>query len=184
MRKIHMKGAWRWLVAAGAVFVPATVLGAMTIPHTFTAGTPIKAAEMNENFAAIEEELDKKQEKPASGAFMTSATGNSGYVAATCDTGGCDRSMTFNSTGQLNTVTRQSVGNYKVSLPGLGVACQGICLALTGIPQVTAFGNNSHYCKVKNWVTVNADGTAHVDVACYNASGTAVDSNFTLLYVN
>jgi len=49
---------WRWLVALGAVFVPAVVTGAVTVPHTFSSGTPIHAAEVNENFEALRAKLD------------------------------------------------------------------------------------------------------------------------------
>lgn len=58
MRSTEFEKSWRWLVAAGAVFVPATVMGALTIPHSFTPNTPIKAAQMNENFAAVKAEID------------------------------------------------------------------------------------------------------------------------------
>jgi hypothetical protein len=49
-----LKTSWKWLVACGAIFVPSTLLAALTVPHTFTAGTPSKAAQVNENFAEVE----------------------------------------------------------------------------------------------------------------------------------
>jgi type VI protein secretion system component Hcp len=49
---------WRWLVAVGAVFVPAAVMGASTLPFTFSSGTPIRAAEVNANFEALQAKLD------------------------------------------------------------------------------------------------------------------------------
>jgi type VI protein secretion system component Hcp len=49
---------WRWLVALGAVFVPAAVMGAGTLPFTFSSGTPIRAAEVNANFDALQTKLD------------------------------------------------------------------------------------------------------------------------------
>ena len=49
---------WRWLVAVGAVFVPAAVMGASTLPFTFSSGTPIRAAEVNANFDALQTKLD------------------------------------------------------------------------------------------------------------------------------
>jgi hypothetical protein len=39
--------------ALGAVLVPAVVTAALTLPNTFTAGTVIKSADMNANFAAV-----------------------------------------------------------------------------------------------------------------------------------
>jgi hypothetical protein len=44
---------WHWLGALGAVLVPAIVTAALTLPNTFTAGTVIKAADVNANFAAV-----------------------------------------------------------------------------------------------------------------------------------
>ena len=49
---------WRWLVALGAVFVPGIVSGALSLPFTFSAGTPIKAADVNANFEALRARLD------------------------------------------------------------------------------------------------------------------------------
>jgi type VI protein secretion system component Hcp len=49
---------WRWLVAAGAVFVPGIVSGALSLPFTFKAGDPIRAADVNANFAALQTRLD------------------------------------------------------------------------------------------------------------------------------
>ena len=56
--KFRIEKNWRWLVALGAMLVPGIVAGAFELPHTFKAGTPIKASEMNENFAAIAAKLD------------------------------------------------------------------------------------------------------------------------------
>jgi type VI protein secretion system component Hcp len=49
---------WRWLVALGAVFVPAAVTGAVALPFSFSSGTPIRAAEVNANFDALRARLD------------------------------------------------------------------------------------------------------------------------------
>ena len=53
---------WRWLVALGAVFVPTAVMGAGTLPFSFSAGTPIRAAEVNANFDALKARLDTLEE--------------------------------------------------------------------------------------------------------------------------
>jgi hypothetical protein len=50
--------SWRWLVALGAVFVPAVALGSLTLPYTFVSGTAIKAAEVNANFTAVKTNVD------------------------------------------------------------------------------------------------------------------------------
>jgi hypothetical protein len=43
----------RWLGVLTAVLVPAIATAALTIPNTFTAGTVIKSADVNANFAAV-----------------------------------------------------------------------------------------------------------------------------------
>jgi len=56
--KFRMQNHWRWLVALGAVFVPAVVSGAIELPFTFKSGGAIKASEVNANFAALAAKLD------------------------------------------------------------------------------------------------------------------------------
>jgi hypothetical protein len=43
----------RWLGVMAAVLVPAIATAALTIPNTFSAGTVIKSADVNANFAAV-----------------------------------------------------------------------------------------------------------------------------------
>lgn len=62
--KFRIERNWRWLVALGAMLVPGIVAGAIELPHTFKAGTPIKASEMNENFAALAAKLDATSAPP------------------------------------------------------------------------------------------------------------------------
>ena len=50
---LKRRSTWHWLGALGAVLVPAVVTAALTLPNTFTAGTVIKSADMNANFAAV-----------------------------------------------------------------------------------------------------------------------------------
>lgn len=54
----RIQKSWRWLVAATAVFVPGIVSGALALPFTFSAGTAIKAADVNANFEALRARLD------------------------------------------------------------------------------------------------------------------------------
>jgi hypothetical protein len=49
---------WRWGVALAAVFVPGIATGALTLPHMFTAGAPIRAADVNANFDAVRQKSD------------------------------------------------------------------------------------------------------------------------------
>ncbi len=56
--KFRIRNSWRWLVALGAVFVPAVVTGALELPFTFKTGGAIKASEVNANFAALAGKID------------------------------------------------------------------------------------------------------------------------------
>jgi type VI protein secretion system component Hcp len=56
--KFRIRNSWRWLVALGAIFVPAVVTGALELPFTFKAGGAIKASEVNANFAALADKID------------------------------------------------------------------------------------------------------------------------------
>jgi type VI protein secretion system component Hcp len=54
----RMRQSWRWLVALGAMLVPAVVTGALELPFTFEAGNAIKASEVNANFQALAAKID------------------------------------------------------------------------------------------------------------------------------
>jgi hypothetical protein len=58
------KRHWRLLGILGALFVPAAALAAVTIPFTFAPSTPIRASEVNANFAALKEAVDNLQNFP------------------------------------------------------------------------------------------------------------------------
>jgi hypothetical protein len=49
---------WRWPIALAAVFVPGIATGALTLPHVFIPGTPIRSAEVNANFDAVRQKSD------------------------------------------------------------------------------------------------------------------------------
>lgn len=65
---------WRWLVAAGAVFVPGIVSGALSLPFTFKAGDPIRAADVNANFAALQSRLDALSATPSTSSVVGTLT--------------------------------------------------------------------------------------------------------------
>jgi hypothetical protein len=77
-----------------------------------------------------------------------------------------------NSTGALNTVTRYGVGFYRVDMPGL--------TDVGGTVDVTAHGDDSSTCKVLSWGPLG-NGQS-VNVTCFDASGSPVDTPFTVLY--
>jgi hypothetical protein len=82
----------------------------------------------------------------------------------------------FNSTGATNTITRSAVGNYTVIMPGLGAVPAGHV-------KVTAYGaGDSNACKVASWLE-NA-GARTINVLCFNAAGSPVDTYYTVTYVH
>jgi len=82
----------------------------------------------------------------------------------------------FNSTGATNTVTRSGVGNYLVSMPGLGAAPAGHV-------KVTAYGTgDASACKVGYWT--ESAGARLINILCYDPAGNPVDTYYTVTYVN
>jgi hypothetical protein len=61
----RVRSRWKWLVALGAVFVPAISLGTVVLPTTFTSGAVLKADDLNANFAALKASVEQLQaQKP------------------------------------------------------------------------------------------------------------------------
>ena len=84
--------------------------------------------------------------------------------------------FSFNSTGGAINITRSGVGTYAVRFNGLGGgAVSG------GNVLVTSYGSGSGTCKVASWSSSGADFTANV--RCFNSTGTAADSMFTVRVV-
>jgi hypothetical protein len=70
------------------------------------------------------------------------------------------------------TVRRSSVGHYAVQIPTLAATGSNV--------KVTAYGSSSESCKVVSWFA-SGSGT-EADVACFNASGVAVDTRYVIVY--
>ncbi|WP_437486818.1 hypothetical protein WME75_04595 [Sorangium sp. So ce1014] len=81
-----------------------------------------------------------------------------------------DLTHQFNSSGVNNTIVRQGVGRYAVTLPGQ--------TAVGGTVEVTAYGPDSDHCKVAGWGQ-SGDDTA-VNVRCFDSAGALADGRFTL----
>lgn len=80
--------------------------------------------------------------------------------------------LSYNSTGGVNTVHREKRGRYVVNLPGL--------TTVGGTVIVSAYGPNPARCKISDWGQ-DTDGT-HAGVYCFNEKGVADDAQFTLVY--
>jgi hypothetical protein len=76
----------------------------------------------------------------------------------------------YNATGARNTITRNDVGQYVATFPGVDLN--------GGSVEVTAYGWGSEYCKVAGW------GSNAVWVNCFNNDGTPADTYFTLNFTD
>ena len=77
----------------------------------------------------------------------------------------------LNPGGGAVTASRASAGVYTVVFPNSEIGPEWSV-------QATAYGANANYCNVASW------GGSGVSVNCYNASGAAADSPFTVLAVS
>jgi hypothetical protein len=192
-----LRNSWKWLIALGAVFVPSSVLGTVTIPYQFSSTGKIDPAQLNGDFAAVKTfvdgletringlqtalnakadktQLTAKADKPSAGAFTPTRGGKIAYamIGAGCFQAAlntsCAANNAFSPTGAAVTVKRTTVGVYEVTLPGVNMPAGNV--------QVTAVGLTNNWCKAEMWTS------SMVRVACYNPRG-AVDATFTVLAV-
>ncbi len=84
-----------------------------------------------------------------------------------------DAFYAYNNSGTPPHIIRNGTGQYSVVFPGLH-ASYGFS---EGNVQVTARGTTADYCKLAGW-----SGDV-VSVACFDAAGNPVDSQYTVLYV-
>ncbi len=80
----------------------------------------------------------------------------------------------YNSSGKGITITRPNTGNYSVKCEGIGGDGKS-----GGHVQVTAYGFDTHSCKIRYWSSFGKDFVANV--ACYSEDGASKDSRFTIL---
>jgi subtilisin len=79
----------------------------------------------------------------------------------------------YNSSGQGISITRSGTGSYSVRCDGIGGDGKA-----GGHVQVTAYGFDTHSCKVRYWSSYGKDFVANV--ACYAVNGGARDARFTI----
>jgi hypothetical protein len=92
----------------------------------------------------------------------------------------------WNSTGYRNTLTKLGTGLYQARLEGLGMGFDGLGNFAGGTVQVTS-NNRLRHCKVEQWNTAPDRGPRNtvdklIRVRCFDTSGRAADSNFSLVY--
>lgn len=151
-------GATLALAALGMVAL------AVAIPNTFAAGDVISAAKMNANFTAVKTAVDALEAK-------VSLPGREGYYAYAWVSGAGAPSAIYasNPAGTIN-VTTSATGVYEVTFGGTHPEIRSV--------QITSYGSNSNYCKVRTW------NPSAVTVLCYTAGGAAVNNDFTITVAN
>jgi hypothetical protein len=82
-------------------------------------------------------------------------------------------SYQWNANGSLSTVSWGGTGVYYASLTGLSTVYPSSV-------QVTAYGEDSAYCKVSSWGA--GGGNVNVTVRCFAANGQPANSRFTLSF--
>ncbi len=134
----------------GMLVVPIAVLGfavvyasSVTIPNTFTAGTPAVAAQVNANFAAVKTAVDDNDTRITaleSAAGPTSQGQVRGYVFFS---GAGAVGNSFMTTGGTPTVTRTAVGDYTITWPGEAFLFSSDPTAITLLATVGSANGNS-----------------------------------------
>jgi hypothetical protein len=127
----------------------------------------------------------------ADGQSILSNGNASGYVASTNPTPAGTytppAATNYNSTGPLNTVTRNSTGSYTVTMPGLGSQTPGILPTDRGTVHVTATTAAAKRCEVTSYTSPIGVPPANpiplnVAVTCTTAAGALTDSKFVLQF--
>ena len=163
-----------------ALIVPVGIWAAtISLPHTFTAGTPAVASEVNTNFTTLETAVNNLDGRinTLENFALTSAAGQIGYAASNNLGGLLD---SFNSTNPIGGVSEvyNGTGWYEVAFDGIN--CEDGTGNPTGVAIATAqqFGE---FC-ITGVVGVTA-GSCEVVVRCFDDTGAAADSFFNLLLI-
>ncbi len=179
-RLVKVLGKRKMLRTLGvlAVFVPLILWAApITTPNTFTAGTVVSAAQMNDNFTAVTNgvnALDTRVTALEAKMSPPTAAGVFAYVGTSVADGAITK--TFNSKGGTNSFTG-SGGAYTVTLGGIDCGAS----TGTGIAIAQAAGASGISCRVNgDWGNVGSD--CRVFVGCFSTAGSLTATPFSLIY--
>lgn len=116
---------------------------------------------------------------PGTASADTGPVRGAGYVWADNPTAASytpapDYQMNSTGTTTRNTITRISTGRYSVRFTRLGV--------LGGVAHATAYGTDTHTCKIEGWSPSGAD--QNVVVRCFTLAGAPVDARFTASFTS
>ena len=156
---------------------------AVTLPHNFSAGQEIKAAEMNANFQALKNAVDALEAKlnkvAASQKAPPTKAGTLAYVLVRPD-GTKWSGYDFNPGGSITTM-KLGPGQYRVVFNGLSLT-NGIVLVSTYLGAGGSPVRQDNICHVVNY------GGTDVNVDCFDTdsvngqdNGTLQDASFSVL---
>jgi hypothetical protein len=166
-----------WLVVVAALLVPGTV----------QSGNKIDTAQLQANFdalkkyaeglearlAAVEGKLIHKMDKPQTGAFAITRTGQyaSAVVAGACEKANCDVLVAFTPSGGVVKSIHKAVGSYQVMLPTTS----------TSTLLVAPYGFGAKYCSASAAPSSSGGG---ILVQCFGPTGAALDTAFSVASIN
>ncbi len=155
-----------------------TVLGKADSAAVDALAATVASKADNASVDALETTVAGKADKPASGAYVSTPAGRMAYawVDGNCSVNPAPNCLlaagyAYNPAGPPPTSSRSSAGNYIITFPGLTGGASG------GHVQVTAYGGGNAQCKVESW------GAPSAAVRCFNVTGVAVDSMFTIMFL-
>lgn len=181
MKKFFSSTRNQSLLGGVIVILLCAVVGyAVTLPHTFTADTPARAEEVNQNFDALKtaiDTLEAKLDNLDANLPLPSKEGKLGYAYIAAD-GTVDSNRSFNSSGGSVTVDNFTEGSYTVTFTGLGDSANNNDYHVQVVAQSPLTG--ARICNP--FVSLTAP-SADIEflVHCRRDNGTATDIPFYVL---
>jgi outer membrane murein-binding lipoprotein Lpp len=169
---MNFKDAKGFIIGAIVVASGLSAL-AISIPNAFTAGSTIKASDINTNFTALKTATDALEAKVATlEANAKGPTSKGSLRAFVIANGAAAISNQYSSTGGNITVTSTGTGVYAVAIPGLSFFYRDHPAVVTPLSD----GNNVCYPA--------SYGTTSANVRCYDDTGAPANTSFSLLVFN
>lgn len=136
--------------------------GSVTIPNTFTSGTPAKASEVNANFSAVETAVDDNDAR-----ITDQETNKQNRVTGTCSAGTSIRSLNADGSVVCDTALSATVQENYDLLPAVKTVEDGGGVAISS--SSTEYKNITVTVPAAGKVIVFASGSIYLNVATASA---------------